>query len=246
VLALLIQRRRWTAGLALSGVGALLQVLALHVAPLTVVQPTLALGVVALVIIGGRVLAEPTRGTDVVAAGALALGVTLIAIAGADLGSRPVDAGAAAAALGTLAAILAVAVLARQAPPLLLVVGAGAGDSLAALAAERLAHGWDLLALVWIAPAAAAVVGSLSTEMAAVSRWPATRVGPCVLALQTAVPVLLAPVVAGERWGAHAGPIAAGLLLVVGAGGVLAASAARFERREPGADHVCRIGQGKP
>ena len=58
-LAGLLRRPRWLAGLALAGLGAILQVVALRLAPLTVVQPTLAIGIVALVGVGGKVLGEP-------------------------------------------------------------------------------------------------------------------------------------------------------------------------------------------
>ena len=59
LLGRLLRRPRWVAGTALSGVGALLQIWALTLAPLTVVQPTLALGLVLLLVLSATVLHEP-------------------------------------------------------------------------------------------------------------------------------------------------------------------------------------------
>jgi drug/metabolite transporter (DMT)-like permease len=228
-LASLVIRRRWLGGLALSGAGALLQVLALRLVPLTVVQPALALGVVAFVVVGGPLFGERVGPAAVAAAALAAAGVAVLAVAASDLHQGPTSTVAAAVILGTLAAIVVVAFAARGAAPALLVAGAGAGDALAALAAERLAHGtvsgaW-LLAAAWLAVAALAVVASLSVEMRALTRWAATRVGPIVLVCQTVVPVLAAPVVAGERWGDRTAVILAALAVVAVAAAVLARSA---------------------
>ena len=59
LLGRLLRRPRWVAATALSGVGALLQIWALTLAPLTVVQPTLALGLVLLLVLSATVLHEP-------------------------------------------------------------------------------------------------------------------------------------------------------------------------------------------
>ncbi len=236
VLVYLLRRRRWLAGLALAGAGAVLQVLALTMAPLTAVQPTLALGVVALVALGGRVLGEPASPADLVAALVLAGGIVSLGLAGAGVQAEPIAGPTAAIALGALGAILLLALARRGASPLLLVIGAGAGDALAALAAKRIADSFEIAAVLtglgWLVIAAAGVVGGLSVEMAAVRRWPATRVGPFVLICQTTVPVLLAPVAAGENWWPRAPYVAVGLLLVGLGGWRLAASAGLLERGE--------------
>src|SRR3954469_5389890 len=59
LLGWLLRRRLWLAGTGLSLVGAALQAVALLLAPLTLVQPTLALGLVALLVLGRVVLDEP-------------------------------------------------------------------------------------------------------------------------------------------------------------------------------------------
>jgi drug/metabolite transporter (DMT)-like permease len=241
ILGALVRRRRWLAGLVLAATGAVLQVLALRVAPLTVVQPVLALGVVALVVVGGRVLGEPARPADLVAALALAAGVTLIAISDPGIEAGSVSTAPAAVALCGLGALLAVAFAARGASPALLVAGAGAGDALAALAAARLAGALDPVAVVavaWLGVAAVAVVASLSVEMSAIRAWPATRVGPFVLVAQTVVPVLLAPVVVGEDWFGRAPTVVGGLGLVAAGAWRLAASARLLEHPEPPAQDL--------
>jgi hypothetical protein len=249
-LAMLARQRRWLAGLGLAGIGAVLQVVALRLAPLTVVQPALALGVVALVAVGGRVLGEPAGGLDLVAAGALAAGVAIVGIAASGLDTAPPSALGTGLALVVLGAPVLAALVAPAAPPGLLLVAAGAGDAVAAIAAKRLADAWaaaDLIvAIGWAALAVAAVVGALASEMSALRRWPATRVGPFVLVCQTAVPVLLAPVVAGERWGASAPLVLAGLAVVAVSCWRLAASAGLLERGEPLEQDVGRRGQATP
>jgi drug/metabolite transporter (DMT)-like permease len=229
-LVALLRRRRWLAGLALAGLGALLQVLALRLAPLTVVQPALALGVVGLVGIGGRLLGEPAGLGDVLAAVALASGIVLVALA--DVEEAAPSAAGTVVALVVLGAPLVAGLAVRSAPPWVLLAGAGGGDAVAAIAAKRLADAWDLASVGWLALAAVAVAGSLACEMAALRSWPATRVGPFVLVCQTAIPVLLAPVVAGERWGSQAPLVLAGLLVVVLACARLARSAGLLDRGE--------------
>ena len=79
-----------------------------------------------------------------------------------------------------------------------------------------------------------------------------SRVGPVVLVMQIVIPVLLAPLVGGERWGAG-GPVLA-LALVVVAGGValLASSRAigeleheRGRGGESGEGEILRLPRGE-
>ncbi len=246
VLRRLVVRRRWLLGIALAAGAAALQVAALRLAPLIVVQPALAFGVVALVMVGGRFLGEPASRGDLMAAVVVAVGVTFMALAGRGVQPEPVATVPAAIALASLAALLATSFLLRTAPTLLLVLGAGAGDALAALAAERFAHAWSLIGVVWVVVGVAALVGSLGVEMTAIGRWPATRVGPFVLVCQTVVPVLLAPIVAGEDWRSDAGLVAAGLVLVAAGGWRLARSGGLLEHREAIDDDVRSPRQPEP
>jgi multidrug transporter EmrE-like cation transporter len=65
--------------LGLSGYG--LQVLGLGLAPLTVVQPVLALGLVLLLFLGVRLLGEDVGPRELAGVAAIVVGVTVIAVA---------------------------------------------------------------------------------------------------------------------------------------------------------------------
>jgi hypothetical protein len=111
------------------------------------------------------------------------------------------------------------------------VASAGAADAAAVFAskliADELSAGRPLAAAAFAAGAGATVLLGLASETAALQRLPATRVAPLVLVIQTAVPVLLAPLLVGERWGATplGGAVIAISFLLVGAGAAaLAAS----------------------
>jgi hypothetical protein len=242
ILAALARRRRWLAGLALAGAGAALQIVALRLAPLTAVQPALALGLVFLVAVGGRVLGEPAGPADLAAAVAVAGGVALLGLAGSELEPGHASRAGTVAALVVLGLPVLTAHLRRAAPAAHLLAAACTGDALVAIGAKRLADAlgsgsWWVVA-AWLVVVAAAAIGALSAEMAVLGTWPATRVGPLVAVCQTAIPVLLAPVIAGEQWGGEAGLVLGGLVVVVLGGSRLARSARLLERREPVQEHV--------
>jgi hypothetical protein len=73
----LLRRPRWLAATALAIAGWPLQIAALALAPLTVVQPALALGLVLLLALGVRLLGEPARPRDFAAAAAIAATSTI-------------------------------------------------------------------------------------------------------------------------------------------------------------------------
>src|SRR6476620_11803188 len=66
----LVRRTRWLAGTALSMVGFPLQLLALLLAPLVVVQPSLAAGLLVLLVVGERMLGERAGRYEYIADGA--------------------------------------------------------------------------------------------------------------------------------------------------------------------------------
>src|SRR5580698_9815818 len=76
----LIVRRRWLAGTGLSMLGWPLQVVALLLAPLIVVQPALAAGLLVLMLAGQRMLGEPAGRREHVAMAAIILGVVGLAL----------------------------------------------------------------------------------------------------------------------------------------------------------------------
>ena len=230
LLGQLVRNRRWLAATALSLLGWPLQVLALSLAPLALVQPTLALGLVLLLVLGARVLGERVGRREVAAVALVIAGIAGLAVSAPQRGS-------AVGGTGLVLAIVALAVLAvapyairRRRVGLLAVLSAGAADSVAALAAKVMAG--ELADERWVTAVAvaalAAAAGALATvsEMSALQRLPATRVAPMVLAFQIAVPVVVVAALGGEDWGATmlGGAVAGAGLLAVLTGTVLLAS----------------------
>jgi drug/metabolite transporter (DMT)-like permease len=251
LLAHLVQRPIWLAAIGLAIVGWGLQVVALTKAPLTLVQPVLALGLFLLLGLGVRLLGERVGAREWTAVGIIVVAVGLIAWAAPpEPGTVPRDAGL-AVALGLLG-VLTVAPIAanlRSAPPVaLLIVGAGAADGLAAfvtkIVSEELQSGTLVLAGAWAVAAGIGVVVGLLSESSALQRAPATRVAPIVLVLQIAIPVAMAPVVGGESWAGTplGGAVLVGALALLCVGVVLLAGskAVGDVLAEPPADEVPR------
>src|SRR6202451_4713942 len=71
----LIKRARWLIGTGLSLLGWPLQVVALLLAPLVVVQPALAAGLLVLMVLAERMLGEHAGRYEYLAMGAIAIGV---------------------------------------------------------------------------------------------------------------------------------------------------------------------------
>src|SRR5215210_6067352 len=80
LLVRLARRPRWLAAIALALLGWGLQIAALGLAPLTLVQPTLALGLLLLLYLSHRVLGEPVSRRDVLGVIAITVGVAAIGL----------------------------------------------------------------------------------------------------------------------------------------------------------------------
>ncbi len=206
LLARLVKRPRWVGGTALSGAGALLQVWALTLAPLTIVQPLLALGLVLLLALSGVVLHEPVGRRELAGVAAVVCGVvvvTLVADPGVGGSGDAVGVAVLALLLGTLTA-LPFALRKRVVDARLRVVAAASGDAWAAiglkLVADALHSGSWLPALLWAASAGLAGFLALTAEMSALQRLAATRVAPVVVSAQVLVPVIAGPLVFDEPW----------------------------------------------
>ena len=229
----LLTRHRWLVATALSLLGFPLQVLALTKAPITLVQPTLALGLLLLLVLGRQILRESVGVREVIAVLIIIGSVAVTAVAApSEPGEVPRDAGL-VVALALLAAIAAVPfALSRlgRHPVLLLIAGAGAADGLAGfsakLVAEDASSGLWLAVIGWVALIGAVVGMGLISESTALQRAPATRVAPTVLAMQIAIPVAFAPLVGGESWSSTPlnGGVLVGAILGVVAGVALLAS----------------------
>jgi hypothetical protein len=230
----LVTRTRWLLGTGFSILGWPLQLLALSFAPLVVVQPAMAAGLLVLLILAERMLHEPAGRREHLAVGAIVLGV-----AGAALCAPPRT--TAHAAWPILLIVLFSLGLASLLPYILLRVGRssatvtmlGAGLGFAwsgvatKLASDDLSYGHFGFAIAWgLATAGASAIATLS-EMSALQDRPAIQVAPVVFVIQTAVPVALAPILLGERFTEtplSGAPLAASLAVLLAGAVVLARS----------------------
>jgi drug/metabolite transporter (DMT)-like permease len=203
----LVRNRRWLGATALGLVGWPLEIVALLLAPLTVVQPCIASGLILLLWLGATRLGESPGRREVVAVGAIVVGVAGVAWAAPERSTDHAGTAAIALALVLVAIPVLLPLLLRrraEAIALLMVLGAGCGYAWTAVASklltDELAAGAILAALAWLATAAASEGLALLNEMSALQRRAATHVAPVMFAVQVIVPVLLAPLIFGESW----------------------------------------------
>jgi hypothetical protein len=214
----LAQRRRWLAATGLAFAGWPFHLAALALAPLSLVQPTLALGLILLLYLGHRLLGEKIGQIEIVAVGGLIVAVGVLAWAAPPETAHHAGAGRLAAGMLPLAAVALLPLIAgRIGPPPggLLPLASGAAYAFTGISSKLLVDelragqiGWVLF---WAAVTGALGFAGLLLEMSALQKRPATHVGPMVFVVQVTVPVLLAPLVGGESW-AHT-PLAGGVIL---------------------------------
>ena len=204
----LVKRGRWMLGTGLSILGWPLQVIALLLAPLVVVQPALAAGLLVLVFVGQRMLGEHAGRHEYAAMAAIVIGVI-----GAGLCAPPRSTGHTSERLTILIVLLILAAgsllpyllrALRRSPASVTIVCAGLAFGWSGvatkLASDDLSHGYLVVAIAWgLATAAASAVGVLS-ESSSLQARPAIQVAPVVFVTQTIVPVALAPLLFGERF----------------------------------------------
>jgi hypothetical protein len=231
----LIRQGRWMLGTGLSILGWPLQVIALLLAPLVVVQPALAAGLIVLVFLGQRMLHEHAGIHEYVAMAAIVIGVI-----GAGLCAPPRSTGHTSERLTILLVLLGLG-LASLVPYILralhrswasltiVCAGLAYGWSGIAtkLASDDLSHGYFVVAIAWaLGTAGASAVGVLS-ESSSLQARPAIQVAPIVFVTQTIVPVVVAPLLFGERFSAtplSGVPLACSLALLVAGAAVLVRS----------------------
>jgi drug/metabolite transporter (DMT)-like permease len=224
----LASRPRWMLGIVLGLAGFALQVLALRHAPLTLVQPVLASGLLVLLGFSVLVLHERVGPRELLAVVAIVAGVSAIALAEPERGVSTNT--MAFTIVVVLLGLVAAQGFVRRHPGVgALLASAIAADAIAALAAAQVARTLpDLLASAgWGVLAAAGGVATLAAESAALQRRGAAQIAPVVMAGQVALPVALAPLLLDERWSTTplgAGLLVAGLAAVVISSAVLSAS----------------------
>jgi drug/metabolite transporter (DMT)-like permease len=230
----LLRRMRWLTGTALSILGFPLQVLALLLAPLVVVQPALAAGLLVLLVLGERILDEPAGRYEYVAVSMIVLGVVGAALTAPPRStSHPQELTITLVLVGLGAASLIPYMLRAlgRSNAVVTMVGAGLAFGWSAvatkLASDDLAVGHLLPAAAWgLSTAAASLVGVLS-EMSALQSRPAIQVAPVVFVTQTVVPVVLATTLLGEslsRTPLSGVPLGLSLALLVSGAALLARS----------------------
>jgi drug/metabolite transporter (DMT)-like permease len=229
----LVRNPRW-AGATLGVVaGAALQLWALTLAPVTVVQPTLAVGLLALPLLARFVLHEHLSVRELLGIMAIVGGVSVVALAGSDHVGREEAGIELAIELVLLVALLLApfALRGRGAPPQLAVLGAASGDAAAAiglkLAADELHKGRVGAALAWGALGAACGAFALTAEMTALQQLRATRIAPVVVAFQVLVPVATGLAFLGDSWADTPGGgalLAVAVFVVVAGAALLSAS----------------------
>jgi drug/metabolite transporter (DMT)-like permease len=208
LLVRLVRRRRWVLATALAFAGWPFHLLALGLAPLSLVQPTLALGLVLLLLLGHRLLGERIGRAEILAVGGIVGAVAVLAWAAPPETSHhagPARIALGLAPLGCLAVIpLLLPRIGVKPPAGLLAFAAGAAYAFTGvtskLVVDDLRAGYVDGILLWVAVTAALGFAGLLLEMSALQVRPATHVGPNVFVVQVTVPVLLAPLVSGESW----------------------------------------------
>jgi drug/metabolite transporter (DMT)-like permease len=225
LLAHLVRRRRWIAGLLLGWIGFVLQVVALSLLPFVVVQPVLAAGLLLMLYLGVRMLGERVGAAEVIGVLGITAGIGLLAW-GTPSGTGTVASHSAAIsvmAAMTLIALVPFALRGRgrlDSATFVIVASAlafGAGNIATKLFSDGVADGTWVLVGVWLAVTAGTGIIALTTEMTALQRRPATFVVPLSFAIQTFIPVALEPLFLSERWSTAAlggVPLVAGLVLV--------------------------------
>lgn len=196
----------WLIALVCGLGGWALHVLALRLAPLTIVQPALASTLVVVLALSARVLRDSVSGRDVAGVAMLTLGVAALLASAPPAGHHRAAVAPLALSLAVLAAVALLPMLAAQP------VGARAAVALAPGAAfalcniatklftDRLAGSEHAATLGWLILVGGSAALGTATQTSALQALPAARVVGIVFATETIVPVLLAPVLFGEHW----------------------------------------------
>ena len=228
----LLKNPKWLGATALGLAGWPLEIVALLLAPLTVVQPCLVSGLIVLLWLGATKLGEAPGRREFVAVGAIVVGVAGVAWAAPERTTEHAGTVAIALALGLVAIPVAAPYVMRKRAStlsLLAVLSAGFGYAWTAISSklltDELAAGTLLIAVVWLVTALASEGLALLSEMSALQRRPATHVAPVMFAVQVLVPVILAPLIFGEKWSTTplGGGALVGFMLVALAGTMLLA-----------------------
>jgi len=239
----LVRRGRWLLGTGMSILGFPLQVVALILAPLVVVQPALAAGLLVLMLAGEHMLGEKPGRYEYICVCAIVIGVIgagLFAPANTTATAAPWKIAVVLVTVGALALLpYALRAIGRNIAGLTIFC-AGCGFAWSGIATKLAANdfktGYVLTALVWAASTAlASGVGTLS-EMSSLQSRPAIQVAPVVFVTQTVIPVIVAPVLFGEYFDTtplEGWPLVVSLCLLVAGAAALARSPLLLAMMDP-------------
>lgn len=245
LLGTLLSRPLWLAGTVVGYLAFPLQLLALMRAPLVLVQPVHAVGLLLLMAIGVRLLRERVATGDVLAILAIVLGLGMIAW-GAPRGSDQPSSELAFAS--TTAALVLAALIPlfwrRECGRVTLMLSAGLGFAAANMAVkgftDHFASGTYLLAGGYLAAAAVASTAGVVNQMAAFQRLRAVDVVPVTFALPIFLPALLAVFLIHDRWNSAAfsgAPFAVGCAVLIAGTAALARAAPVVHLSQDAAGH---------
>jgi drug/metabolite transporter (DMT)-like permease len=218
----LARRPRWLIGIGLNAIAVPTQTVALLLAPVTVVQPADAAGLLLLLALGSRMLGERVGAREIAAVGAIVVGIVILTLVAPHREVTHVDGAGVLLPLAAVAAVALAPIALRRvisADSILVVFGAGFAFALGAFAiklvADALDRGeWVALPLVLAAVLLGAAAGTVS-EQTALQRRPATQVAPIIFVVELFVPLALALIVVGESWSGSIAAIVAALALIV-------------------------------
>lgn len=234
LLGRLLRQRRWLAGTAIIYLAFPLQLLALAHAPLVVVAPVHAGGLLLVLAAGVRLLRERIGRFELLGVLAIVAGIAILAW-GAPAGrdheiSQSLYAGVTA---GLLALLFVPFVRRARCGRLVLLVCTGIGFAAVNVAvkgfSDHLASQHYAAAAGYLGAAAVASTAGLMAQASAFQRHPAVEVVPVIYAITNFLPVVLGLAILQEHW---SGAALAGIPFAVG-GLVLLAGTAAVARARP-------------
>ncbi len=203
----LLHRPRWVAGLGVEWAGVPLEILAFAWAPFVVVQPLLACGLLVLLAVAGRLLDERPGRDALLGVGLVIAGIALIAWGAPGQQDTHRGPGAVIAVVGglVLVSFIPFALRGRRLDnAMTAVLGSACGFAATNVAMKLMADDFGndhfLQAGSWLTVAAVVGFGATVTGMTALQRAPATTVIPISTAVQTFLPVALAPLFLRESF----------------------------------------------
>ena len=230
----LARRPLWLGGTALNIVAFGVQVVALGLASLAVVQPTLSLGLVVLVAIAVWKLDEELEVQTLVGIGAIIAGLVGLAFVAPKRDHLPESVASMATLGATLALIVGLLAAMRvldRSGGLAASLAAGLGYAWLSFSGQLIGesftrHSWGTAALWAVATVVAAVL-AVTSEMTALQSWPVSRSKPVVFVLQTLIPAFAAPFFSAHGFGAfHGVPFGVSLVVVAAGAATVASSGA--------------------